>query len=288
MTAPIRQRRWSATAGFSLIELIVVIIILGVIGSNFANFIRFGSAIYIDAVGREQLINQSRFLIERMTRELRSALPNSVRVISGGNTHCIEFVPIKASSSHGDTSSAFGLPVNSPDDEIWVVQHGVPFVDADKMVVYPLNASEVYSINVLGGNTFSLNNVPTAGSIFMSFVQSDTLQFRAGSPSQRYYLVKNAISYCADVSSNSSTAGQIRRYAGYWPPVNQSNPLKNSDGLVLGNGVLMAEDLKSASVPFIYSGATLVSNALVKIELNFIRGDEEVAFYHEVHLVNVP
>ncbi|AVV84022.1 MSHA biogenesis protein MshO [Shewanella putrefaciens] len=47
------------------------------------------------------MLSQSRFVVERMTRELRSAVPNSVRVNTDSLTYqCIEFVPIQASTSY--------------------------------------------------------------------------------------------------------------------------------------------------------------------------------------------
>src|SRR5690554_7243210 len=88
------------TAGFTLVELIVVIVLLGIVGTFSFSYLGFGAKIFSDAVGRDQLLNQSRFAVERLSRELRNALPRSVRVNSFDQQRCIEFVPIITSSSY--------------------------------------------------------------------------------------------------------------------------------------------------------------------------------------------
>lgn len=271
-------------AGFTMMELVMVIVVLGIVGVSTVNFVGLGATVYSDVVGREQTLSQSRFMMERLTREIREALPNSVRVGVFGDIHCLEFVPIKASSSYVD------IPVapETASVTISVVQHAVTPLDADKIAVYPLTSTDVYNKDTPGGTTFTLNTIPSDGTTSADYLLANAYQFKADSPTQRYYLVKNAISYCADTSTGGVGSGQIKRYAGYWPPTAAQNvpPLNQVSGAV--TGVLMAEGLKSGSVPFAYSGATLVANALVQAELTFVRDGEELTFHHEVHLVNVP
>ncbi|MEC9260142.1 MAG: prepilin-type N-terminal cleavage/methylation domain-containing protein, partial [Pseudomonadota bacterium] len=66
--------------GFTLIELVTVIVILGVASAGIASFVRGSMQTYIDVSTREQLLSESRFAIERLKRELRNAVPNSVRI----------------------------------------------------------------------------------------------------------------------------------------------------------------------------------------------------------------
>ncbi|MCJ8270040.1 MAG: MSHA biogenesis protein MshO, partial [Psychrosphaera sp.] len=227
----------------------------------------------------------TRFAIERLTREIREALPKSVRVTTSGNVQCVEFVPIVASSTY------VNIPV-SPEaatKTLNVVKHAVTGISADKMVVYPLTSNDVYGSNpfaVTTGNTFSFNIAPTVGTVTQDLLLTNVVLFDADSPTQRYYLVKYAVSYCAN-----TTTGELHRYGDYWPlTTGQQTPptttLQTEPG---GMSVaLMAEDLKSGSAPFNYSSATLVTNAVFQFTFEIFRNGEQIDFHHEVHLINVP
>ena len=153
-------------------------------------------------------------------------------------------------------------------------------------MVYPLTLTDVYGTNALTattGNIFSMDAPPSAGVGVEEVTLENLVRFDADSPTQRYYLVSNAISYCADISSGTATSGQIKRYAGYWPPIaGQQIPPLNA------TGVLMAENIKAGSTPFSYSSATLVSNAVIQFTFEIVRAGEQIDFHHEVHLINVP
>lgn len=66
--------------GFTLVEVVVVIVIVGVIGAIVAVFIRAPILGYRDAVDRAEITDQADLALRRMARDIRLALPNSVRV----------------------------------------------------------------------------------------------------------------------------------------------------------------------------------------------------------------
>ena len=86
--------------GFTLIELITVIVLLGILSVGISSFLNFGTQIFVDATNRDEIISTARFSVERLNRELRKALPNSVRATDNGNSidpitrQCIEYTPI--------------------------------------------------------------------------------------------------------------------------------------------------------------------------------------------------
>ena len=68
------------TLGFTLVEMVTVIIILGILVIGVSSFVILGTRIFVESTSVDQVLSQSRFAMERMTRELRNALPNSVRL----------------------------------------------------------------------------------------------------------------------------------------------------------------------------------------------------------------
>lgn len=99
--------------GFSLIELIVVLTLLSVISVIGTRFIVQSAEIYSAQANRAQLIASARQATERMVRQIRTALPNSLRISASGN--CIEFVPVIGASYYlGQVSDvANGAPATA-------------------------------------------------------------------------------------------------------------------------------------------------------------------------------
>lgn len=88
-------------SGFTLIELIAVIVILGIVAIIGTDYVIRSVETYHTTVNRADLINRGRQAIERMTRQVRGALPNSVRVVSSGGTdNCLEFLPIAGGGNY--------------------------------------------------------------------------------------------------------------------------------------------------------------------------------------------
>ncbi len=82
--------------GFTLIELILTIVVVGLVALAASNTLQLGFQSYNDSIDRQDNQMQAKFLIEKLSRELRHAVPNSVEVIS--NNQCISFVPIERSA----------------------------------------------------------------------------------------------------------------------------------------------------------------------------------------------
>lgn len=75
----------SRPSGFTLIEMIMVIVITGIIGGMVAVFIRAPVEGYVDSVRRAELTDQADVALRRITRDVRLALPNSLRIKDTSN-----------------------------------------------------------------------------------------------------------------------------------------------------------------------------------------------------------
>lgn len=271
--------------GFTLIELVLVIIILGVMAVGISSFITLSTQTYLNATNRDEIIGNARFVIERLNRELRDAVPNSIRVISlGDNFDCIQFTPIEASGVYLD------IPV-APEPASKVLSV-IPFNDSagdpyqcnagcsDLVTIYPLNHEDIYDdATTDSGKIFSIESVnasvdpdPWQINIF----NDDDIVFSEDSPTQRFYITNEQVSYCAfsefiirfngNISDGAtSIPGRIRHHmAGY---------------LVSDYG---------GRPPFTYLAPTLQRNAVVQLHLQFTNEGENYVFDHEVHIQNVP
>ena len=86
------MRPTSDSAGFTLIEMIIVIAITAIIGSMVALFLRAPLESYVAQDRRARLADTADTALRRMGRDIRLALPNSVRVTSVGGVFYLEFL----------------------------------------------------------------------------------------------------------------------------------------------------------------------------------------------------
>lgn len=278
--------------GFTLVELVTVIIILGVLVLGVSSFLIFGTRIFIDATSVDQVMSQSRFAIERMTRDIRNAVPNSIRVSNGVRTNgtawqCIEMMPIRASASYIE------LPIvpadKSREARVMPSRATAASLTAGQfLLVYPLSPADVYT---------SIANTKTDGKLFRIDVVTENatndltvnfgrqVRFDAASPRQRYFAVKQAVSYCFE--QVTAELSLLNRYSGYGfnNPVNQPSPDN------MGNGVLMAENIVNTigiNSPMAYTPGTLQNNAMVHLNPLFDVQGQSFQYHHQVQVINVP
>lgn len=282
---PYSTKRPKLNKGFTLMELILVIIILGIMAVGISGFITLSTQTYLNATNRDELIGNARFVIERLSRELRNAMPNSIRIDSfgtGSNTrHCIQFVPIVASTVYTD------IPVApEPASKILEVipfnnDSGTPYQCddcGDLVTVYPLKSEDIYADSAGSlGKIFPIDNVDTSVTPWNMNVTND-INFDEDSPTQRLYVANQQVSYCnAYISAEN-----------IWTLVRFSDVITSGDQTYPDSTPFYMAGYLTGDKPFNYLPATLQRNAVVQIHLNFIKDDESYVFDHEVHINNVP
>ena len=249
--------------GFTLVELVITLVVLSVLALGVSSYLGIGARMYTEAAEREQVLGQSRFVAERLVRELRNALPNSVAFSAASN--CLEFLPVLYSGVY------LSLPYEQAQSSISVISPDLLAVspvsysgaNRPRLVVYPTNNNDVYG-SANPGSSVLLNSISTEDASQARFrLNFASFRFRRQSPEQRFYISGDAVRYCLV----GTGPGQFS---------------------LQRNGVLMAEGLRSADV-FRVSDAVLNRNAVVNVLLQFgSANNPDMFFNYEVHLANVP
>jgi MSHA biogenesis protein MshO len=270
----------SRSKGFTLVEMVTVILILGVMLIGVSSFIIFGTRIFVESSSVDQVIGQSRFAIERMTRELRNAVPNSVRLTNNANSQCIEFVPIAASTSY------LTMPIApfAPAANVAKVMRDYAqsrIAAGQWAIIYPVSEADVYQ--QAKAKRFSLSKVTLeANSIDLKFAAP--VQFSDASPRKRVYFSSDAVSYCFE------QGGDLYRYAAYGlldvQPTASSMPVARVRALMaqgVDNKLADSNDLPLSLIP-----SSLMTNAIVQLQPRFSVLGETFQYRHQVQVINVP
>ncbi|RUO75937.1 prepilin-type N-terminal cleavage/methylation domain-containing protein [Idiomarina seosinensis] len=268
--------------GFTLIELVVVIVLLAIVSIFTFRFVGLGSEMYVTGAERLKLLDQSRFTIERITRELRNSVPNSARVRSlADGSECLEFVPIKVAGTYYNApfndSAAATLELVTMSTSWSQISAQAP--NNDRLFIYATQPKYVYNEDVAGERRWALADTNQTRSGQQTTITLESNYFFAEqSPRQRLYVGSSPVSFCVD------TAGTIRRFSDYgW---NQTP--SSSDNVAIGERIINLT-AEGSQPPFEVENATLLRNNVIHIFLEYETAAAERLFFNqEVHIPNAP
>lgn len=278
--------RAAPSRGFTLIELIVVMVILAVSGIAVFSFIGIGTQIFVDSVGRDQLAGQSRFAVERITREVRDAVPASLRVATDNTSYtCLEFVPAVASGLY------LQIPRPNADIPMQVVTPLENLAVGQRVLVNGLTAPQIYANSGAARSRIIASVATNTPAVGLSQLDIDGA-FVSASPAQRFYVLEDAVSWCLE---GFAPPRNIVRYSDYGREPNgdasQPNPATMA---ALGAGEIMAQGLTNYLAalneePFAVQAASLQRFGLVQLDWRFTRleAPEPLVLYHEIQVWNV-
>ncbi|MGI2101299.1 PilW family protein [Shewanella oncorhynchi] len=290
MASPLSTVNKKSTLGFTLVEMVTVILILGILVVGVSSFIIFGTRIFVESSSVDQVLSQSRFAVERVTRELRSALPNSLRVNTDSLTYqCIEFVPIEASTTYLTMPI---VPAAAASTGIVILDNTVSAIRVNQFAwIYPLIDADVYSsARQKRAQVKTIATAPSPLEHQVTLTFTAPTRFAEASPRQRIYFGSSPVSYCFEKGPSGNEL-QLLRYAGYNFNAVQPNPAAMP--ATMGTGVLMAQSVANvlnngADLPLILTPSSLVNNAMVHLQPRFNVNGETFQYRHQVQVINVP
>lgn len=287
-----RANRWTChrrEAGFTLTEAIVVTVIIGILAAIVGVFIQAPVKGYFVATRRAELADSADTASRRITRDLRLALPNSVRVTGGGRAVYLEFLITKASgqyraehdsAGHGDILE-FGTAATPYRFDV-IGSLPPLLLNADQIVIYNLGRG------VAGADAYATaanNRRTVTAQTGATLTVSPAVAFPMESPAHRFHVVESAVTYACSPNAANPAAGEIRRYWGYAIGETQATPPAGGASAQLVRDVSRCAFSYDPNVANTHSG-------LIGLWLQLTQaaptGPETVTLFQQVHVSNVP
>jgi len=281
-------------SGFTLVELVITIVLTTIVISFMAIFISGPVSAYNDQSRRAELVDVGENSLRRIARDIRRALPNSVRVTATGNVVALELLNTVDGVRYRDRpppgNPTKRLRFTGPDNAFNSVG---TFAGISRPFSSTAHYLAIYNVGVPGADAYELTNVITPPGTRIDIDADSTpgednirlspaFQFGFASPGQRVYLVDTPVSYLCDTATET-----LVRYAGYSITADQAD--RDSSGELLGAGAeatLIADQLSSCSI--VYAPGTSQRAGLVSLALAVSSAGETVSLLHQVHVDNVP
>ena len=291
-------------SGFTLVEMIVVMVITGIIGGMVAMFIRAPVQGYVDSSRRAEMGDIADTALRRLGRDIRTAVPNSVRVpaaacVANAGTPCyLEFLPTRTGGRYRAAPATAGpvvcvsyaravLDFDINDGCFEVIGAPVTFVAGDQIVIGSTQSSgDAPYKDTFAGNGVRRAYIGGAGAQSFVSMTAERLPAFAEVPGQRFDVVpgdQNAVTYACintGVDANGDGSGTLMRYWAYG-----FNPNLLAPPPVGGSAAMLADRVSACEITY-----DLVNqrSGMVAIRLGISRSGESISLYHAIHVNNVP
>jgi len=261
-----------------MIELIMVIVIMGVIGGAVAVFMKNPIDAYVSMGRRAGIADVADTTVRRMARDIRKALPNSIRLSS--DLQCIEFIPTRTGGRYrvedkvtgDDTSLRFDVA-----DLTFNMLGQNTALPADQQI-RAADVVAVYNLGIPGSDAYAGSNTAVVSSVVDGVetqinMAGNTTVFPLASGGNRFHVIPGD----EKIVSYRCSGGTLYRQANY--AYSPSCPAPTA-----GTTPIVANE---ATCSFAYSAAD-IRNGLVQLSMTFGNSGETVSIYHEVHVNNTP
>ena len=302
---------WCREQGFSLIEMIVVLVITGILAGILAIVIRGPVQGYVATGQRADLTGIAETALQRMTREIRLALPNSVRIVTAANIVTLEFLRTldggryRARVTGGGAGNVLSFTTNSDSFDVLgqlsnagaivTSASGNPNdcldgVTADCLVVYNTGQPLTFAAAAAAGNSGNaylgaaaafdgnIATISAAAATLLNFDNSTIVpwSFGFGSPNQRFHVVDTPVSFVCNTA-----AGEINRHDGYAiAPAQLTAPG--------GATTLLVDNITACDFDYDPGTASRGGLATLSITITHPVSNESVTLMQQAHVNNQP
>ena len=277
----------------------MVIALMGILVSIVAAFIVRPVEGYRDLARRAALVEAAESALQRMRRDIRTALPNSVRVTNTASGYALELIPVldAARYDRGGDNAECELGFGGGEDNEFDVEHlfrnpATLTTAGIRMVVNNTGVSGVNNVYDNAGLAVGLRSLITPVGLTISITPSGAPcptgahhvnftpdhRFQGQSPNQRLYVVTTALSYLCD-----TTVGTLTRYYNY--AITATQPVTAADFVALNaSSALAANRVTACNVAS--TTVDVRNRALVTLMLTLAESDEQIRLIHQAQVDN--
>lgn len=259
----------SRSAGFTLIELVMVIVLLAIVATISVQFVALSTRGALDVSNRQQRALKSVVISEQISREVREAFPLSVR----SNGPCLEWLPIVAATRYEQLTTG-------PDfDEVTISPFGRAIDGGLRTIVYGYGSGQSALYDNLDPGPVSPPIDPvSAGDTALGFSASH--RFRERSPEKRIFVVGDRVSICQNTD-------RLYRFSGYSHGSGQPD---QTTLMASGTGAVLGANVEPGSVEFRVAPPSLQRAAVVSFTFELVdpQSGETTLVSQEVQVRNVP
>ncbi len=290
-------------AGFTLVELVAVMVVSAILSIVVWRNLSAPLRGFADLGRRAELVATANLAAQRMARELRLALPNSVRINGDGTT--LEFMltagtgryrlqpdPANAASDPLDLNlltdsfdvlGSWPLPANVQTDGGGSAAciKGV----SDCVVIYNTGNPQDCTAQPAGtrtnawcgDNLAAISKFDAAGGMLMVDRSDQPAPWPTGSPGQRFYVVDMPVSFVC-------RGGELLRHAGY--PIEAVQPEPPASP-----GIPLASRVSACSFSYEPGSATRAGLVVIRLTVsaqNLDGASEPLTILEQVHIPNSP
>jgi len=297
--------------GFTLIEMVLVIIIIGIMAGVMFTILRGPMQQYVQVQQRATLVDIAETALQRMTREVRLAVPNTIRISSSGAITSLEFLrtldggryrdkphgpgatpvcggpaaqDVLSFSASNDCFEVLGTLLNLP-------ATGGGGTTRSSCLQGGTDCLVIYNTGQVGANAYNGDNIAGIAAATVNSVTFDIsplAKFPYQSPNQRFQIVDTPVSFLCDTGT-----GEILRLDNYNvlavqpidPPPGSTDFTATS---TTRNSNLLVNQVSACS--FTYTAGTATRAAMVTLQIT-IRDDnlgQEVTLLQQAHVDNQP
>lgn len=283
---------------FTLVELVMVIALSGIVLLMVTSVMQRPLDAFVDQSRRSELVGQVAVALNRMARDIRLAVPNSIR--QSPDTRTLETLNIRQAGRYvpnraGGESLRFS---SEPDgcetssgrcDGFQVLDPALSVTGARWLVINNIGATSG-SVPTAGGNVWAYANpgvITPTGTTFSAAASANETQvtlnppgsdfaFAYASPQRRFYLADQVIGYRCNPASSG---GKLLRYTATALSASASNTAP-------ADAVTVASHVTACS--FAYQPGTPQRPGLVTLSLTLARDGESITLQQQVHVDNAP